>query len=191
MSSLTRWDPIPEVTSLREAMNRLLEDAVMRPSFGVLGSRGNASSSSYGAMNVFEATGRYYCQVLLPGVSLDNIDLTVRQNILTLKGKITEPLTDEQQKNVTYLVREFGAGEFTRSIAFPKDVQGDDVQARYDNGILAIEIPIAEHAQPRRITIQGANPARPEKATQRQIIDESLATAHDSDTASAQANTSH
>lgn len=191
MSSLTRWDPFPEVTSLREAMNRLLEDAVMRPGFSVLGSRGNAVSSSYGAMNVFEAAGRYYCQVLLPGVSLDNIDLTVRQNILTLKGKITEPLTDEQQKTVTYLVREFGTGEFTRSIAFPKDVQGDDVQARYDNGILAIEIPIAEHAQPRRISIQGANSARPEKATQRQIVDESLATAPDSGMASARANTSH
>ncbi len=149
MSSLTRWNPMSETTSLRDAVNQLMERAVMGPPFG-WGALGN----TYGAMNVFEAGESYYCQVLLPGASLQDIDLTVRQNTLILKGKIAEPITEEQQKGVVYLLREFGAGDFSRSITFPKDVGGDGVQARYANGILTIEIPVAEHAQPRRITIQ-------------------------------------
>ncbi len=158
MSSLTRWDPMSDTTSLRDAVNQLMERAVMGPGFG-WGALGN----TYGAMNVFEAGESYYCQVLLPGASLQDIDLTVRQNTLILKGKIAEPITEEQQKGVVYLLREFGAGDFSRSITFPKDVRGDSVQARYANGILTIEIPIAEHAQPRRIAIQEGADTQPKR----------------------------
>ena len=162
MSSLTRWGPTPETTSLRDAVNQLMERAIMGPGFG-WGALGNG----YGAMNVFEAGESYYCQVLLPGASLQDIDLTVRQNTLILKGKIAEPITEEQQKGVVYLLREFGAGDFSRSITFPKDVRGEGVQARFANGILTIEVPIAEHAQPRRITIQEGADAQPK----RKIVD--------------------
>lgn len=157
MSSLTRWDPASEMTSLHDAVSQLMERAVMRPGFG-WGSPG----STYGPMNVFESGGNYYCQVLLPGVSLNDIELTVRQNMLSLKGKIGEPITADQQKNAVYLLREFGAGEFSRSITFPKDVRSDAVEAHYENGILMVKVPIAEHAQPRRITIRGASDKQPQ-----------------------------
>lgn len=180
MSSLTRWDPMSDMTSLRDAMNQLLERAVMRPglSWGLPGVPGSTLGAPYGAMNVFETDGRYVCQALLPGASPDDIDLTVRQNTLTLKAKLPEPVTEEQQKGATYLLREFGGGEFTRSIAFPKDVQGDTVQARFENGILAIEVPIAQHAQPRRVTIQSTrNPSgqRVEQKPEHPIVDETPA----------------
>lgn len=168
MSSLTRWDPTSEMTSLRDAVNQLMERAVMRPGFG-WGTLG----SGHGPMNVFELGGSYHCQVLLPGASPQDIDLTVRQNTLTLKGKIAEPLTEEQQKTSVYLLREFGAGGFSRAITFPKDVRGDAIEAHYENGILTIVVPIAEHAQARRITIQ----AVPGKQPQSQIVDGQPATA--------------
>jgi HSP20 family protein len=174
MSSLTRWDPVSEMTGLREAMDQLLERAVVRPGLN-WGLGGNNLGASYGAMNVFETDGRYVCQALLPGALPDDIDLTVRQNTLTLKAKLPEPVTQQQQKSATYLLREFGGGEFTRSIAFPKDVQGDAVQARFENGILAIEVPIAQHAQPRRITIQSMNNASDTRVKQKQerpVVDE-------------------
>lgn len=172
MSSLTRWDPIPEVTSLRDAMGQLFERAVMRPGFGDLGSAGGTFGPAFGAMNVFEAQGRYTCQALLPGASPDNIDLSVRQNTLTLKCDIAEPSADDQQKGTAYLLHEFGGGQFVRSIAFPKDVQGDAVEARFSDGILVIEIPIAEHAQPRRITIQTASDKRSGVQPQPRLVDE-------------------
>src|SRR5581483_11736895 len=144
MSSPTRWDPFREAPTLRDAMNQLVEQAVMRPGFNGWA----MNSGTYGQMNVFEANGKYYCQVLLPGVSPDDIELTVRQNTLTLKVTVPEPTQEEQRKNATYLLREFGAGEFTRSVTFPKDVNANAVEADYEAGILTIEIPLAQHAQP-------------------------------------------
>src|SRR5437899_2110969 len=114
MSSLTRWDPFGEAVSLRDAVNKVMEQAIMRPGAGgwALG------SGTYGEMNVFELKGKYYCQTLLPGALLDNIDLTVRQNTLTLKAKVPEPLSDEQRKSAVYLLQEFSGGEFSRTITF-------------------------------------------------------------------------
>lgn len=147
MTALSRWDPLREMTTLHDAMNQLLEQAVLRPGFG-------ASGSVAGMMDVVETDGRYLCQVALPGVRPDAIDLTVRQNTLTVRATVQDLLPEEQRKSATYLLREFGTGEFSRSISFPKDVNGEAVEARLDNGVLYIEIPLAQHAQPRRIAIR-------------------------------------
>ncbi|MGZ3600914.1 MAG: Hsp20/alpha crystallin family protein [Ktedonobacterales bacterium] len=171
MSALSRWDPIREATSLRDAMNQLFEQAVMRPGFGPFSA---VNTGVFGQMNVLEAEGKYYCQVLLPGVDSDHIDLTVRQNTLTLKVTLPEPFSEELVKKSTYLLREFGAGEFSRSITFPKDVNGDTVEARYERGILTLEIPLAEHAQPKRISIRESEGA----SRQPQYIEEK-ANAHE------------
>lgn len=149
MSALNRWDPMREATSLRDAMNQLFEQAVMGPGFASLG-----GTSVEGQMNIVEAEGQYHCQVLLPGISPDAIELTVRQNTLTVKARVPETLPESVRKNATYLLREFGAGEFSRSVAFPKDVDGNKVEAHYDRGILTIEVPLAQHAQPKRIAIR-------------------------------------
>lgn len=156
MSTLSRWDPIREATSLRDAMNQLFEQAVMRPGVGPYS---GVNSNITGQMNVLEAEGKYYCQVLLPGVNPDSIDLTVRQNTLTIKVAVPEPFSADLVKKSTYLLREFGAGEFTRSITFPKDVNGDAVEAQYERGILTLEIPLAKHAQPKRINIRESDGA--------------------------------
>ncbi|HEX8732555.1 MAG TPA: Hsp20/alpha crystallin family protein [Ktedonobacterales bacterium] len=173
MSSLTRWDPIRDMTSLRDAMDQLMERAVLRPGF--IGGLGGVAGSPFGLMNVFESGNRYICQVLLPGVVSNDIDLTVRQNTLTLKAKLSDQTLEETQKGATYLLREFGAGEFTRSISFPKDVDGEAVQAQLEQGVLTIAIPIAEHAQPRRIQVTqaGANAQqRLDASAPSQIVDE-------------------
>jgi HSP20 family protein len=157
MSSVMRWDPFGDLTPLHDIMNQLVNQAVLRPGWLTSG------QWSGGQMNVIELDDHYYCQVLLPGVSPDAVDLTVRQNTLTLKAKISEPFTDEQRKNAVYLLKEFGEREFSRTITFPKDVDADHVEARFNNGVLAIAIPIAQHAQPKRITISASGTAEPQR----------------------------
>src|SRR5579883_1977615 len=120
MSSIVRWDPMREVPTLRDAINDIFEQAVMRPGFPAL------KGVNIGQMNVLEADGKYVCQVLLPGVGADAIELTVRQNTLTLKATLPDtPLaalpttnsnqngqgTQNGQPKVAYLLREFGGGE--------------------------------------------------------------------------------
>lgn len=170
MTTLSRWDPLREMTTLHDAMNQLLDQAVLRPGSGYLG----ATGSGLGMMDVVELDGRYLCQIALPGVNPDTIDLTVRQNTLTVRATVQEPLPEDQRKNATYLLREFGSGEFTRSITLPKDVNSEAVEAHLDHGILSIAIPLAQHAKPRRITVRdaerGASTAQP-----RQIVEENAA----------------
>lgn len=156
MTSLTRWDPFREVTSLHDAVNHLFDQAVMRPGFAL------PMQQLGGQMNIVEANGRYFCQFLMPGVTADDIELTVRQNTLAVKAQARELIPEETRKNGTYLAREFGAAEYTRAVTFPKDVNPDKVEARFENGVLTIEVPLAEHAQPRRIAIsQGASSGQP------------------------------
>lgn len=153
MAPLSRWDPVHEALSLHDAVSQLFEQAVMRPGFGALGP---TTGRAFGHMDVLEANGRYYCQVVLPGVDANDVELTVRQNTLTLTAKVPDLFGEELRRQGTYLLQEVGAGEFSRSVAFPKDVRADAIAAHYDRGILSIEIPIAEHAQPKRIQIQAA-----------------------------------
>jgi HSP20 family protein len=132
-------------------------------------------------MNVFESGSRYICQILLPGVATDAIDLTVRQNTLSVKAKLPELVAEETQKEAVYLLREFGSGEFTRSISFPKDVDGDAVQAQLEHGVLTIAIPLAQHAQPRRIQItQVSGDAQKQLGASQpsQVVDEQVASGH-------------
>lgn len=158
MSPITRWDPFQSVTPLRDAMSQLFEQAVLRPGYGSVG------GGIVGQMNVLEADGHYLVQALLPGVKPEEIDLTVRQNVLTIKGTMPPVLPEEQLKNAVWLLREFGPGEFVRSITFAKDVAGEKVDARFDRGVLTLVVPFAEHAQPKRITVhadsQGQQPER-------------------------------
>jgi HSP20 family protein len=157
MTSPTRWDPVREATSLRDAMNQLLEQAVMRSSYLPLSSQVGAGP---GQMDVLELDGRYVVQIALPGVTPDDIELTVRQNTLTVRARLPEPLDEEQRKKGVYLLRELGAGELTRAISFPKDVNGDAVEAQCENGMLHLEIPVAEHAQAKRINVRGVHGAQ-------------------------------
>lgn len=158
MSSVMRWDPFGDLTPLHDVMSQLVNQAVLRP--GWLSGGQSWSGGAGGLMNVIELDNHYYCQVLLPGATPEMVELTVRQNNLTLKATITEPFSDEQRKNAVYLLREFGPRELSRSIAFPKDVDAEHVDARFSNGVLSIAIPIAQHAQPRRIAIAGDEPAQ-------------------------------
>ncbi len=166
MSSIIRWDPMRDAPTLRDAINQIFEQAVMGPGFP------GANGVNTGQMNIIEADGKYICQLLLPGVNPDAIELTVRQNTLALKATLPDaPFGalgygqnsqngqngQNSQHKATYLLHEFGGGEVNRTVTFPKDVNGDAVDAHFDQGVLTIEIPLAQHAQPKRVTItQGA-----------------------------------
>lgn len=173
MPSVARWDPFRDLTILQDAMGQLLNQAVMRP--GWLPTSDRWAGAYGGQMNVIESDGRYYCQVLLPGVDANAVELTVRQNTLTVKATLPEPFSEELRKNATYLLREFGSGEFSRSISFPKDVDADHVQAHFTNGVLSLVIPIAQHAQAKRIAITTGEQGQ---AAEPRVIEEARTTAN-------------
>jgi HSP20 family protein len=150
----TRTDPFRDMMSLSDAVGRLMQDAVMRPGFGFPG-------TITAPMNVIEQQGKYVVQVALPGVKPEDVDVTAHQTTMTVKGRckqlLPEPTSKEEPQN--HLLIEFGPGEFERQVALPKDIDAEHIEATFERGILTIVAPIAQHAQPKRISVTEKAPA--------------------------------
>jgi HSP20 family protein len=151
MAMLTRFDPFREMLSLREAMDRLFEQSFVRPGWGLTGT-GVMSAP----MDVFQTDQGYQVRVLLPGVKPEDIDLSVQQNSLVLKGQYPAAAQEGQQGN--WLVREIGSGAFERTVTFDRPIDPDKIQTHYEHGVLTISVPVSEASQPRRISITAGEP---------------------------------
>jgi HSP20 family protein len=143
MADLVRWDPFQEMTSLRDAMNQLLAESFVRPS-----SRAGAFQPP---VDLYETENEYVVKLAAPGLKPDNFEITMQQNMLTIQGRTQQ---EEKQEDARYHVREQRFGEFLRTVQFPSQVDADKIQASLSNGILTIQVPKAEAAKPRRITVK-------------------------------------
>jgi HSP20 family protein len=145
MSNLRRWDPFNEMMSLRDAVNQLFEDSVVSPT------RMDTRSLSM-PLNVSETQDAFHVEAVLPGVNANDLDITIQDNILTIRGETRqEQRTEQKERNYHLVERRYGS--FSRSVSLPTAVDADAVQAQLENGILRLEIPKAEEVKPRRITV--------------------------------------
>ncbi|GIV96389.1 MAG: heat-shock protein Hsp20 [Herpetosiphonaceae bacterium] len=149
MTELARWNPTTEILSLRDAMDRLFEESFVRP--WSLFWNGNGKFRP--AMDVYETGDSYIVELTVPGLKPEQFDLTVTQTTLTVKGNVTQ---EERREQATYHLRERHYGNFVRTVEFPTTVNPDKVQAMLEHGILRIEVPKAEEAKPKKITIKAA-----------------------------------
>lgn len=112
--------------------------------------RGWSRPSAYPALNVWEDDEHLYAEAEVPGVSMEDLEIYVMGNELTLKGH-RKPLED---KDVTCHRQERGTGPFSRTVTLPIEVDFDKVQAKLCNGVLTISMPKTEAARPKKITIK-------------------------------------
>jgi HSP20 family protein len=102
----------------------------------------------------------------LPGAKPEDVDITVQNGVLTISGRIEE---ERQEERGGYLVRERRSGSFRRSLQLPQHVDENEINARFENGVLEVTIPGAAAAQePRRVQIQGADDSTGERGARRQ-----------------------
>jgi len=142
MNSLVAPQTSGNVLSLRDAVSRVFDDSFVRP-FGF-------NSTHSPLMDVYETNEAYVVKLAVPGLKADNFDLSIEQNVLTIRGN-----TDENtEQNGTYLLRERAWGNFVRTIQFPAPVNANSISATLGDGILNIQVPKAEHARPHKITIR-------------------------------------
>jgi len=130
---------------LRNEVNRLFEQ-VMESSNGgsVFGGRG------FPAVNLWEDGEFVYAEAEIPGVSMNDVEINVVGNELSIKGR-RNCRCDE---NVTFHRQERGVGEFSRFLTLPVAIDADKVEAVLKNGVLTIKLPKAEAAKPRRIEVK-------------------------------------
>jgi HSP20 family protein len=88
-----------------------------------------------------------------PGIDPGSVDLTVEQNVLTVKAERRW----QPEEGVAFFLRERPQGTFTRQIVLSDAVDLDKVEARYDNGVLLVTAPVAETAKPHKIEIKAGN----------------------------------
>lgn len=168
---MSRWDPFSEALSLRDAMNRLFEQAVWHPAFDG-GQRSDGGFSP--ALDVRETSDEYTVDASLPGVDPKDVNIELEQGVLTIQGEIheerqqQEPQSGAQGRNGgqgqtqgqtaqrpgRYHLRERRFGRFFRSITLPSAINTDRAEANFHNGVLTLRIPKAEEMKPRRIQIQ-------------------------------------
>jgi HSP20 family protein len=94
-----------------------------------------------------------------PGFRIDDIDVTIENNVLTISGE-KKFEQEEGRSESDYRLFERRYGRFQRSFAVPPTVRGDRCEARYENGVLTVRLPKAEDAKPRRIQIDGGSQHR-------------------------------
>ena len=148
MAMLTR-NPMGEVLSLKQAMDRLFEDSFVNPTGWATLANGQAMP----LIDVYETPDEVVVTASLPGIREDDVNVTLSGQTLTLKGefKADERVSRDQ---IVYQERRYGA--FHRQIQLPVRVDGDNVDASYEHGILTLRIPKAAEVRPRQIEIKPA-----------------------------------
>lgn len=89
----------------------------------------------------------------MPGLRRENIELDVENNVLTIRGEKREQRTEGEQGRWHLAERRYGT--FTRSFVLPRDVDADEIQAAFQDGVLTVTVPKSEKARRRRIEIGG------------------------------------
>jgi len=144
MSNLIRWEPMREMMSLREAMDRLFDDAFTHPlSF--------REANTTPAIDMYQTSDEVIVKAALPGLKAEDVDITVTGETLTLRGEYKQ---ETEQKEPNYHIREQRSGSFERSILLPTDVKADKSKANFEDGVLTITMPIAEVVKSKTITIK-------------------------------------
>lgn len=144
MANVTRWDPMQEMLSLREAMNQLLEESFVTPTAARRG------QGFVPAMDVSETQEAFVVELVAPGLRAEDLEITLENSVLTVKGEIRQ---DQSETKRHYHRVERRYGSFTRTLTLPTTVKSDAINATLEHGILRLDIPKAEEVKPRKISV--------------------------------------
>ena len=144
MSNLIRWEPAREMMTLREAMDRLFDDAFTRP-FSV------REGWSAPAVDMYQTDDEIVVKAGLPGIKPEDVQINITGEVLHIKGDMK--YEDEQTERAWHM-REQRWGSFERSVALPTNVVADRANADFEYGILTVTLPKAEEAKPRTISVK-------------------------------------
>ncbi|MCB8982114.1 MAG: Hsp20/alpha crystallin family protein, partial [Ardenticatenaceae bacterium] len=138
-----------EMARMRNEIDRLFEDAFSAP----VGKWERSSVWGF-PLDVTENDDTFTVKAAVPGMNPDDLDITISDNVLTIKGETHSEETKEDEK---VHLQERRLGSFMRSISLPTPVESDNVDATYENGVLTLSIPKAAEVKPKRISIKAGN----------------------------------
>jgi HSP20 family protein len=147
---MTRFDPFRDLAVLQDRMNRMFND-----SYGGRGQEDHMLNRGTWTppVDIYEADGELVLKAELPDMRRDDVDVTVENNTLTIRGE--RKLNDEiKQENFHRVERAYGS--FVRTFSLPPTVDSTRIGAEYKNGVLTVKLPFREEAKARTINVQVA-----------------------------------
>jgi HSP20 family protein len=145
MTIVRRPSRFGELMTLRSAMDRLFDEDVFRPVRWATGFDGPALP-----LDVTTDADALTIEASLPGITPDDVEITVEDGTLTIAGRTEDARTGDEG---SYLVQEIRRGTFSRSITLPNGLEPDKAEATFEHGVLKLRIPKAEQLKPRQIKI--------------------------------------
>ncbi|EQB63863.1 MAG: hypothetical protein RBG1_1C00001G1442 [candidate division Zixibacteria bacterium RBG-1] len=144
--ALTRWNLFKGLVNVPQDADRLFEEF-----FGLFPVELNGGSGTWSpAVDVSEDQDNIYFTVEVPGMSKEDVKVTLQDNVLTIRG---EKKQEMEKKDANYHRLERSYGSFTRSFSLPTGVVPDKIKAQYQDGLLKISLPKAEQVKPKEIPI--------------------------------------
>lgn len=148
--SMIRWNPLREMAAMQSMMDRMFNDTWRNMGW---------NESEMGAFNlpldVHETDNEYTVKTDLPGVSADNIHVKFQDGMLLIEAELPEQTV--QKEGERSLLKERRYGKFSRSVRLPQQVNVNNVEASFQDGVLTLTLPKAEEVQPRLIPVKTGN----------------------------------
>lgn len=144
--AITRWDPFREVATLQNRMNSLFRD--FNESDAPL-----TTASFVPAVDIYEDAEKVVLKLEVPGIEEKDLDVRVENHTLTVKGE-RKFENEEKQENFHRIERSYGG--FYRSFTLPSTVDTENVEAKYNAGVLKLVLKKKPEAQPKQIKVQRA-----------------------------------
>jgi HSP20 family protein len=152
--ALIRWEPVAELNTIQNEMNRLFNTFFDQPAQS---GRGNSTSRRWlPAMDIVETTDHYVLRADLPGLTDGDVNVQLEDNVLTISG---ERKAERDGRQEGYHRLERGFGSFSRSLTLPDGIDADRIEAHFDRGVLEINVPKPEQKKPRTVQVNIGGPA--------------------------------
>jgi HSP20 family protein len=142
--AITRWDPFREVAALQNRVNSLFRD------FND-GESSLTTTNFIPAVDIYEDEKRIVLKLEVPGIPEKDLDVTVENNTLVVKGE-RKFEKEEKEENFHRIERRYGS--FSRAFTLPTTVETENIDAKYENGVLKLELKKKPEAQAKQIKVK-------------------------------------
>lgn len=145
---LERWSPRAEIERVFDEVDRMLSETVRR---GRLMPRLHGFRT---AVDVYETDDRVVVKAVMPGAKPEDLDVSLDQNTLTIRGRYGYEMPEEEAERVTWHCREIPHGQFVETLTLPAPVDADQVKAVFEDGILTLELPKTAETRAKHIPVR-------------------------------------
>jgi HSP20 family protein len=153
MATMMRWDPFQDLRSAQDEMAQM--SPMLAHALGLHAQQqgnGRAATTAWApALDISERKDAYLVTVELPGMTAEDLDITMEDGLLTIQGE-RQFTADSSEEQFHRVERRYGA--FRRSITLPAHVLAEQIEASFEDGVLLILVPKAEEAKPKRIQVR-------------------------------------